>query len=104
MSEVNNNAENLEKGLNIINDNTKDETQEKLKNPKETEEKQNNPKEPVKLWKRIPGFGLMLIIIKNLIGGASDVVVKKIVGIGKITNKSNLLFLKKILLVQIPSI
>ena len=80
MSEVNNNNENLEKGLNDFN---KDDTQEKLKNTKETEEKLANPKESVKLWKRIPGFGLMLIIIKNLIGGASDVVVKKIVGIGK---------------------
>ena len=33
-------------------------------------------------WKRIPGFGLMLVIVKNLIHGASDVVVKKIEGIG----------------------
>ena len=81
MSEINinNNNENLEKGQNI-NDYTKDETKEKLKHTKDTEDK--NPKESVKLWKRIPGFGLILIIIKNIIGGASDVVVKKIVGIG----------------------
>ena len=39
-------------------------------------------------WKRIPGFGLMLVIVKNLIHGASDVVVKKIEGIGKSSDRS----------------
>ena len=34
-------------------------------------------------WKKVPGFGLMLVIVKNLIHGASDVVVKKIEGIGR---------------------
>ena len=38
--------------------------------------------ESVKIWKRIPCFGLILIVVKNIIGGASDVVVKKIAGIG----------------------
>ena len=33
-------------------------------------------------WKRIPGFGLILVIVKNILGGASDVVVKKIENIG----------------------
>ena len=45
-----------------------------------------------KLWKKIPGFGLILIIIKNLIGGAADVVVKKIVGIDPI----NLIFYRSL--------
>ena len=34
-------------------------------------------------WKRIPGFGLMLIIFKNILGGITDVVVKKIENIGR---------------------
>ena len=36
-----------------------------------------------KWWKRIPGFGLMLIIFKNVLGGITDVVVKKIENIGR---------------------
>ena len=36
-----------------------------------------------KIWKKIPCFGLILIVVKNIIGGAQDVVVKKITGIGK---------------------
>ena len=36
-----------------------------------------------KWWKRIPGFGLMLIIFKNILGGITDVVVKKIENIGR---------------------
>ena len=36
-----------------------------------------------KWWKRIPGFGLILIIFKNILGGITDVVVKKIENIGR---------------------
>ena len=36
-----------------------------------------------KWWKRIPGFGLILIIFKNVLGGITDVVVKKIENIGR---------------------
>ena len=39
--------------------------------------------ENLKIWRRIPCFGLILIVVKNIIGGAQDVVVKKITGIGK---------------------
>ena len=50
-----------------------------------------------KLWKKIPGFGLILIIIKNLIGGAADVVVKKIVGIDPI----NLIFYRSLVMMSL---
>ena len=48
------------------------------------EEKHENKEKPEKskIWKRIPCFGLILIVVKNIIGGAQDVVVKKITGIG----------------------
>ena len=48
------------------------------------EEKHKNKEKPEKskIWKRIPCFGLILIVVKNIIGGAQDVVVKKITGIG----------------------
>ena len=29
-------------------------------------------------WKRVPGFGLLLILVKNLFGGCSDIFVKKL--------------------------
>ena len=35
-----------------------------------------------KIWKRIPGFGFILIILRNILNGSADVVVKKISGIG----------------------
>ena len=41
-----------------------------------------NTRDRRKWWKRIPGFGLMLIIFKNILGGVTDVVVKKIENIG----------------------
>ena len=42
-----------------------------------------NTKSSRRWWKRIPGFGLMLIIFKNILGGITDVVVKKIENIGR---------------------
>ena len=42
-----------------------------------------NTRNSRKWWKRIPGFGLMLIIFKNILGGITDVVVKKIENIGR---------------------
>ena len=35
-----------------------------------------------KIWKRIPGFGFILIVLRNILNGSADVVVKKISGIG----------------------
>lgn len=34
-------------------------------------------------WKRVPGMGLILIVLKNLLGGVSDSVAKKIENIGR---------------------
>lgn len=34
-------------------------------------------------WTRVPGMGLICIIIKNILGGVSDSVAKKIENIGK---------------------
>ena len=42
-----------------------------------------NTKSSRRWWKRIPGFGLILIIFKNVLGGITDVVVKKIENIGR---------------------
>ena len=42
-----------------------------------------NTKSSRRWWKRIPGFGLILIIFKNILGGITDVVVKKIENIGR---------------------
>ena len=42
-----------------------------------------NTKSSRRWWKRIPGFGLLLIIFKNVLGGITDVVVKKIENIGR---------------------
>ena len=36
-----------------------------------------------KCWRRIPGLGFILIIIKNLMEGVSDSVAKKLENIGK---------------------
>ena len=40
-------------------------------------------------WTRVPGMGLICIIIKNLLGGVSDSVAKKIENIGKFLLYSN---------------
>ena len=40
-------------------------------------------------WTRVPGMGLICIIIKNLLGGVSDSVAKKIENIGKFLHYSN---------------
>ena len=34
-------------------------------------------------WTKVPGMGLICIIIKNILGGVSDTVAKKIENIGK---------------------
>ena len=34
-------------------------------------------------WTKVPGMGLICIIIKNILGGVSDCVAKKIENIGK---------------------
>ena len=46
--------------------------------------KNNNREESgnQKIWKRIPGFGFILIVLRNILNGSADVVVKKISGIG----------------------
>ena len=90
MSEISSN-ENQEKSANIF-DYAKDEKPENFKKAKETLMILEKFKETVKLWKKIPGFGLILIILKNIIGGASDVVVKKIIGIDPI----NLVFYRSL--------
>ena len=46
---------------------------------------ENNQEKESKLpcWRKIPCIGIALIIVKNLVNGASDVIVKKITDIGK---------------------
>ena len=42
-------------------------------------------------WTRVPGMGLICIIIKNILGGVSDSVAKKIENIGTILFKHALI-------------
>ena len=46
---------------------------------------ENNQEKESKLpcWRKIPCIGIALIIVKNSVNGASDVIVKKITDIGK---------------------
>ena len=39
---------------------------------------------PLPCWRRIPGIGIFMIIMKNLVVGASDVVLKKITDISEL--------------------
>ena len=59
-----------------------------LSNEKEEilEENKNNNENGQNIssfWTRVPGMGLICIIIKNILGGVSDSVAKKIENIGK---------------------
>ena len=49
--------------------------------PKSTKECQEQDKTKPAFWKRVAGFGLMLIILKNIVSGFTDIIVKKITNI-----------------------
>ena len=50
------------------------------------DEKEDNQEKspPLPCWRRIPGIGIFMIIMKNLVVGASDVVLKKITDISEL--------------------
>ena len=47
------------------------------------DEKEDNQEKAPSCWRRIPGIGIFMIILKNLVVGASDVVLKKITDISE---------------------
>ena len=74
-----------------------EETKEKLE--QDITDKEDDEHNISSCWTRVPGMGLILIIIKNILGGVSDLVAKKIENIGKfiaekMNSKSTLLYLR----------
>ena len=66
-----------EKSETLLHEETKENLEQGINNIEDDEHSTSS------CWIRVPGMGLILIIIKNILGGVSDLVAKKIENIGK---------------------